>query len=144
MIVCRPAPEALLSVDFPERLLYSLKRQHLLPFLEDFSRRTSLNYQDLIDEMSARHGLTKKATRAMLDDLIAVIQREIFTHKTFSLPHLGSWVVRRRQARRVRHPIDGHIMELKAVDVVRFRPFKDLAQGCAAASKSRAGKSRKK
>ena len=99
----------------------------------------SLNKKDLIDQLAAKHELTKKLTRQIIDDLTAIIQRET-AKGDFTLPGIGKFATVKRAARIGRNPRTGEVLKIAARKSVRFSATKAFKDAVAApAKKSRKG-----
>ena len=85
----------------------------------------SLNKKDLIDQLAAKHELTKKLTGQIIDDLTAIIQRET-AKGDFTLPGIGKFATVKRAARIGRNPRTGEEIKIKASKIPSFKAGKAL------------------
>ena len=70
--------------------------------------------------------ITRRATRAMLDELATVANTELGTCGEFAIPDIAILKVEHRPARQGRNPATGEPIEIAAKEVVRARPVKKL------------------
>ena len=71
--------------------------------------------------------VTRRATRAMLDELAAVANAELGTCGEFGIPDVAILKVEHRQARQGRNPATGEPLDIAAKDVVRAPPVRSSA-----------------
>jgi DNA-binding protein HU-beta len=91
-----------------------------------------VNRAELIDEIAQRMDGTRKDAEAALDAVVDVIQRAINEGDKVRVKGLGVFEAVQRQARQVRNPATGDIIEKAASRVPKFRPstdFKEIADG---------------
>ncbi len=91
-----------------------------------------MNRAELIDEIAQRIDGTRKDAEAALDAVVDVIQRAITEGDRVRVKGLGVFEAVQRQARQVRNPATGDIIEKAASRVPKFRPstdFKEIADG---------------
>ena len=91
-----------------------------------------MNRAELIDEIAQRMDGTRKDAEAALDAVVDVIQRAINEGDKVRVKGLGVFEAVQRQARQVRNPATGDIIEKAASRVPKFRPstdFKEIADG---------------
>ena len=77
-------------------------------------------------QLAAKHGLTKKAGNAIMDDLVAMITKQLKKGTRIRLNGLGILQVRKRAARMGRNPATGEAIKIKASKKVAFRAAKEL------------------
>lgn len=59
-----------------------------------------MSLPDIIEDIAARRFLTRKTTRAVLEDFFATLAEAVWQDGRASVPGLGTFVVRQRKARR--------------------------------------------
>jgi DNA-binding protein HU-beta len=72
------------------------------------------------------HQLTKRASEALLGDLVAMITKHLKKGERVRIAGLGILQVRKRAARMGRNPATGEPIKIKASRKVAFRAAKDL------------------
>ena len=87
-----------------------------------------MNRAELIDEIAQRMDGTRKDAEAALDAVVDVIQRAITEGDKVRVKGLGVFEEVQRQARQVRNPATGDIIEKAASRVPKFRPSTDLKE----------------
>ena len=87
-----------------------------------------MNRAELIDEIAQRMDGTRKDAEAALDAVVDVIQRAITEGDKVRVKGLGVFEAVQRQARQVRNPATGDIIEKAASRVPKFRPSTDLKE----------------
>ena len=93
--------------------------------------RKRLSKEDLVERICSGMedkgwDITKRATRAMLDELTDVASAELDSCGEFAIPDIAILKVEHRGARQGRNPATGETIEIAAKDVVRARPVKKL------------------
>ena len=79
----------------------------------------------MIESLSKSNGeFTKRAITDLLDQAIVFIRKEVKKNKKFSYPALGTFVVRKRKARKGRNPQTGEEIQINASKTVGFRAAK--------------------
>ncbi|MFN0063246.1 MAG: HU family DNA-binding protein [Myxococcaceae bacterium] len=81
---------------------------------------------ELVEKTAARGHLTKKSASALLDFVFANIGGAVKREERFSYPGFGTWSLRERKSRKVRHPQTAEMLRLKPYKTVGFRPAKEL------------------
>ncbi len=81
-----------------------------------------LSKSQLAAEVSAKSGLTKKASVELLDHLAGLAYKH--AKHTFTLPGIGKLVLVDRKARIGRNPATGATIQIPAKKVVKFRVAK--------------------
>src|SRR6516165_3481649 len=76
----------------------------------------------LVERIAAQSRMTKKSAAEILDNVFRNIGNAVRTDARFSYPGFGTWMLRERKARRVRHPQTNELMKLEASRTVRFVP----------------------
>jgi|TARA_B100000959_G_scaffold6551_1_gene6686 DNA-binding protein HU-beta len=76
----------------------------------------------MIDCLAKSNGeFTKRAITEILDQAMGFIRKELKKNKKFSYPALGTFVVRKRKARKGRNPQTGEEIQIDASKTVGFR-----------------------
>ena len=76
--------------------------------------------------LAEEHQLTKRASEAMLGDLVSMITKHLKKGERIRIAGLGILQVRKRPARMGRNPATGEAIKIKASKKVAFRAAKDL------------------
>ncbi|MCL5005481.1 MAG: HU family DNA-binding protein [Acidobacteria bacterium] len=82
----------------------------------------------VVAHLAEKSGLQKKATAAVLEDLVTLATKECKSNGQFVIPGLGKAVKAHRKARTGRNPQTGEPIKIPAKTVVKFRlakAFKD-------------------
>jgi|SRR5579872_4453740 len=82
----------------------------------------------VVSHLAEKTGLQKKATAAVLEELVAVATKECKSSGQFVVPGLGKAVKAHRKERMGRNPQTGEPIKIPAKTVVKFRlakAFKD-------------------
>jgi DNA-binding protein HU-beta len=85
-----------------------------------------LTKQDLIDEVAANTGLTKKQSGAALNAVLESIQGALAKGDSVGLIGFGTFEVRNRAARDGRNPQTGELIQIPAKKVPAFKAGKKL------------------
>ena len=88
----------------------------------------TVSLKQLAAEIAEAHGMSKKDSQAVLDDLIARITKHLKRGNKLRLTGFGILQVRKRPARMGRNPATGEAIKIKASKKVAFRPSKDLKE----------------
>jgi DNA-binding protein HU-beta len=88
------------------------------------SRPVTLKH--LAASLAEEHQMTKKASEAMLGDLVGLITKHLKKGERIRISGLGILQVRKRAARMGRNPATGEAIKIKASKKVAFRASKDL------------------
>jgi DNA-binding protein HU-beta len=88
--------------------------------------RRSITKERLIAALADQHGLSKRASQQLFDDLIGMIKTHLQQGERVKLAGFGVLQVRDRPARMGRNPRTGEIVEIKAGKKVAFRAAKKL------------------
>ena len=75
--------------------------------------------------------LTRAAARDIVDLVFATMTEAIQSDEAFRVPGFGTFTLRKRAARRGRHPQTGKALRIKASRTVTFRPATALKQAVA-------------
>lgn len=83
---------------------------------------------ELIDKLHQHAGdaVTKKACSQLVDALFDNIATTIKKEGRFAYPGFGTFVIRKRKARKGRNPQTGAPIKIKARNVVKFKAGKGL------------------
>ena len=84
--------------------------------------------EDLISKVSAGHGLTKKATRDILDSFISGIKGAVKEDGKFMLLGFGTFTAKDRAARNGFNPLTGETIKIDATKAVTFKPGKEFKE----------------
>ena len=79
-------------------------------------------------EMAEAHGLTKKQTQELFDDMAVRITKRLKNGERIRMNGLGTLEVRKRLARMGRNPATGEAIKIKASKKVAFRVAKELKE----------------
>ena len=85
---------------------------------------TKMTKSQLMSELAAKSGLTKKQIVAIMDVLAKVAYKQVKTAGVFVLPGFGKLVKVKRSARMGRNPATGATIKIPAKTVVKFRVAK--------------------
>ncbi len=77
---------------------------------------------ELISQVAAKTGLTKKAVEEVLDETFAQIKKAVKKDKRFAYPDFGTFTVKKRKARKGRNPQTGEEIKIPASKTVGFKP----------------------
>ena len=88
------------------------------------SRPVTLKH--LAAALAEEHQLTKRASEAVLGDLVGTITKHLKKGERIRIAGLGILQVRKRAARMGRNPATGEAIKIKASKKVAFRATKDL------------------
>lgn len=89
---------------------------------------TTVTLRHLGTALSETHDLPKKQANAMLEDMVAMIQKHLKKGERIRIAGLGILQVRKRPARMGRNPATGEAIKIKASKKVAFRAAKDLKE----------------
>ncbi len=76
----------------------------------------------IVDQLSKKAGLTKKAMAEFLEELAALAYKE--AKNGFTIPSIGKLVLANRKARTGRNPQTGEAIKIPAKRVLKFRVSK--------------------
>lgn len=85
-----------------------------------------MNKSQLIEAVSARSGLSKRASRAALEAALEAISSTLKSGQEVQITGFGSFAVVLRNVRRGVHPRTRQAITIPSKWVVRFRPGKQL------------------
>lgn len=78
--------------------------------------------------IAEQHNLPKKQANEVLDDLVALITKNLKKGSRIRIGGIGILQVRKRAARMGRNPATGEAIKIKASKKVAFRAAKELKQ----------------
>lgn len=77
---------------------------------------------ELIDTMLAQHeGMTRRTCTEFIDGLFETIAKTIKKEGRFSVANFGTFVLRKRKARKGRNPQTGEALRIKASKTIGFK-----------------------
>jgi len=85
-----------------------------------------MNKKDLINELSRKVGLSKKAANDTIDTLLKTITKSLKKGEKVTFVGFGTFSVRKRAARKARNPRTQQIIKVPAKKVPVFRPGSEL------------------
>ncbi len=91
---------------------------------------------DLVEEISAKTGVSKNHTALIVDDLLEAISKALSDGQHLEIRGFGTFKVRERRARRARNPRSGDEVLVPAKLVPVFKPSKELKALIAAGAPS--------
>ena len=89
---------------------------------------TTVTQKHLAADIAASHDLSKKAGEAIMNDVIALLVKNLKKGARIRLAGLGVLQVRKRAARMGRNPATGEAIKIKASKKVAFRAAKELKE----------------
>ena len=89
---------------------------------------TTVTLRRMSVEMAEAHGLTKKQTQELFDDMAVRITKRLKKGERIRMNGLGTLEVRKRLARMGRNPATGEAIKIKASKKVAFRVAKELKE----------------
>ncbi len=90
-----------------------------------------MNKAELVEEVTSRTGLTKKAARETVDTITSAITDSLAKGEKVTLVGFGTFKVRKRNSRRGRNPQTGREIQIPAKDVPKFEAGKNLKEAVA-------------
>lgn len=85
---------------------------------------SNLTKTDLIDDVAAIVGLSKKDASAAVEAVLSFIQQKTAEDHTVAIRDFGKFSVKERAARTGRNPATGAQIEIAASRVLHFKPSK--------------------
>jgi DNA-binding protein HU-beta len=79
-------------------------------------------------KLAEAHGMSKRASEALLTDMVGLIRRSLKKGERLRFSGLGILQVRKRAARMGRNPATGEQIRIKASKKVAFRASKELKE----------------
>ena len=92
------------------------------------AKTETMSTRQLAAALAEKHELSNKAANAILEDMIAVITKQLKKGVRIRLNGLGILQVRKRAARMGRNPATGEAIKIKASKKVAFRASKELKE----------------
>nr|WP_299950867.1 HU family DNA-binding protein [Hyphomonas sp. BRH_c22] len=89
---------------------------------------TTVTLRQMSVEMAEAHGLTKKQSQELFDDMAVRITKRLKKGERIRMNGLGTLEVRKRPARMGRNPATGEAIKIKASKKVAFRVAKELKE----------------
>ena len=90
--------------------------------------KVTITLNQLAASLAEEHELTKRAGRALLDNLVSLITKHLKKGERIRIAGLGILQVRKRAARMGRNPATGEAIKIKASKKVAFRASKELKE----------------
>ena len=87
-----------------------------------------MNKAELVEEVAAKVGLTKKETNNVVDAITSAITDTLAMNERVTLVGFGTFEVRRRKARTGVNPQTRERLDIPAKNVVRFKAGKGLRE----------------
>jgi len=87
-----------------------------------------MNKKDIIDFVTEETGLMRKDSKVAIEATVKAIHMALVKGIKVQLADLGTFDLKRRQARAGRNPQTGEKVKIKAKTVVKFRPSKTLKE----------------
>jgi len=87
-----------------------------------------MNKAELVEEVAAEVGLTKKDVNNVLDAMTSAITDSLARGEKITLVGFGTFLVQSRKARQGVNPQTGDKIEIAAKDVPKFRPGRALRE----------------
>jgi len=81
---------------------------------------------DLVEEISARTGVSRNQTAVIVDQMLDAVCRALSEGRHLEIRGFGTFKVRERRARRARNPRSGSEVMVPAKLVPVFKPSKEL------------------
>ena len=85
-----------------------------------------MNRTNLVAAMAEQTGLSKRAANLILSAFLEIIADGLAKRETIYISKLGTFKVDIRSARRIRHPLSGEILKVRASCYPRFLPSSSL------------------
>jgi DNA-binding protein HU-beta len=92
------------------------------------AKGATVTQKHLAADIAASHDLSKKAGEAIMNDVIALLVKNLKKGARIRLAGLGVLQVRKRAARMGRNPATGEAIKIKASKKVAFRASKELKE----------------
>jgi DNA-binding protein HU-beta len=88
--------------------------------------KVTITLNQLAASLAEEHELTKRAGRALLDNLVSLITKHLKKGERIRIAGLGILQVRKRAARTGRNPASGEAIKIGASKKVAFRASKEF------------------
>lgn len=95
---------------------------------EDDASRTTITLRQMAAELEDGHGLSKKQTETLLDDLMTLATRHLKNGHWVRLTGLGTLHVQRPPPQRGLNLQTGEVIEIRRKGEIAFRPAKELKE----------------
>ncbi len=92
------------------------------------AKPNTVTLRQLSAALAENHEMSKKASQALLEDLVAMITKHLKKGDRIRIGGLGVLQVRKRPARMGRNPATGEQIKIKASKKVAFRAAKELKE----------------
>ena len=92
------------------------------------AKAETMSLRQLAMALADKHEIPKKQATLILDDLVALITKQLKKGVRIRLTGLGILQVRKRAARMGRNPATGEAIKIKASKKVAFRAAKELKE----------------
>ncbi len=92
------------------------------------AKQNTVSLKHLAATLAENHEIPKKTAEAILNDMVAIITKQLKKGDRIRLVGLGVLVVRKRAARMGRNPATGEPVQIKASKKVAFRAAKELKE----------------
>ena len=93
---------------------------------KDASKQAVVTLKHLAAELGEKHELSKKVSTEILNDLVALIAKNLKKGNKLRLTGFGILQVRKRPARMGRNPATGEAIKIKASKKLAFRAAKEV------------------
>ncbi len=87
-----------------------------------------MNKAKLVEEVADQTGLTKKASREVVDAIISAITDSLVREERVTLVGFGTFQVMERKARRGRNPRTGKELQIPAKKAPKFKAGRSLRE----------------
>ena len=87
-----------------------------------------MNKAELVEEVADQTGLTKKASREVVDAIISAITDSLVREERVTLVGFGTFQVMERKARRGRNPRTGKELQIPAKKAPKFKAGRSLRE----------------
>lgn len=85
-----------------------------------------MNVIEMADNIASKHGLDKKAAKAVVEAVFAAMTEAAKNGEEVSIPGFGKFKVAAREARSGRNPATGETIQIAASKKLAFTPAKQL------------------
>ena len=106
----------------------STKTAAVKPAAKPIAKPTTVTLKQIGAALAEQHAMPKKQAAAVLDDMVALIAKELKKGSRIRIGGLGILQVRKRPARDGRNPATGEKIKIKASKKVGFRVAKELKE----------------
>lgn len=90
-----------------------------------------LSKKDFIDVLAEKAGVTKKDAAEMYEDVFGVLHEVLSEGKGVSIPDIGKFEIKQKEARTARNPRTGETVEVPAKNALKFKASKVLKEAVA-------------